>query len=282
MQEQVSYVRAALMEPLNIGGLLVAGIAAVATAIAGPVEPVLILGATAIAEGLYLVTIPNSVAYRRRIDRRSRRLGDDRQRRLQRQEMIRGFDPREREAVEYLSWMKGQIAGTYQKAAGLTVNPSRQDLAPLQELETAWEAYVDLLDEYRRRKNHLRSVNRQTIENQLRQAERSVLTSEEATRGLHEKNVEILQRRLLTCSDIERSVKRIEAQLQMIENFFYLINDQVVTMPMPEHHLTNEFDSLLSSIEATREILQQTAPVVGQLDQLTREAGGQRPTFASK
>jgi len=282
MQEQVSYVRAALKEPLNIGGLLVAGIAAVATAIAGPVEPVLILGATAIAEGLYLVTIPNSVAYRRRIDRRSRRLGDDRQRRLQRQEMIRGFDPREREAVEYLSWMKGQIAGTYQKAAGLTVNPSRQDLAPLQELETAWEAYVDLLDEYRRRKNHLRSVNRQTIENQLRQAERSVLTSEEATRGLHEKNVEILQRRLLTCSDIERSVKRIEAQLQMIENFFYLINDQVVTMPMPEHHLTNEFDSLLSSIEATREILQQTAPVVGQLDQLSREAGGQRPTFASK
>jgi len=282
MQEQVSYVRAALKEPLNIGGLLVAGIAAVATAIAGPVEPVLILGATAIAEGLYLVTIPNSVAYRRRIDWRSRRLGDDRQRRLQRQEMIRGFDPREREAVEYLSWMKGQIAGTYQKAAGLTVNPSRQDLAPLQELETAWEAYVDLLDEYRRRKNHLRSVNRQTIENQLRQAERSVLTSEEATRGLHEKNVEILQRRLLTCSDIERSVKRIEAQLQMIENFFYLINDQVVTMPMPEHHLTNEFDSLLSSIEATREILQQTAPVVGQLDQLSREAGGQRPTFASK
>ena len=267
---------------MNIGGLLVAGIAAVATAIAGPVEPVLILGATAIAEGLYLVTIPNSVAYRRRIDWRSRRLGDDRQRRLQRQEMIRGFDPREREAVEYLSWMKGQIAGTYQKAAGLTVNPSRQDLAPLQELETAWEAYVDLLDEYRRRKNHLRSVNRQTIENQLRQAERSVLTSEEATRGLHEKNVEILQRRLLTCSDIERSVKRIEAQLQMIENFFYLINDQVVTMPMPEHHLTNEFDSLLSSIEATREILQQTAPVVGQLDQLSREAGGQRPTFASK
>jgi len=282
MQEQVSYVRAALKEPLNIGGLLVAGIAAVATAIAGPVEPVLILGATAIAEGLYLVTIPNSVAYRRRIDWRSRRLGDDRQRRLQRQEMIRGFDPREREAVEYLSWMKGQIAGTYQKAAGLTVNLSRQDLAPLQELETAWEAYVDLLDEYRRRKNHLRSVNRQTIENQLRQAERSVLTSEEATRGLHEKNVEILQRRLLTCSDIERSVKRIEAQLQMIENFFYLINDQVVTMPMPEHHLTNEFDSLLSSIEATREILQQTAPVVGQLDQLSREAGGQRPTFASK
>jgi hypothetical protein len=276
MQEHVSYVRAALKEPFNIGGLLLAGAAAAFAAITGPLEPVLILGATAIAEGVYLLTLPNSAAYRRRIDRRSHRIGDG-QRRQQRLEMIKGFDPREREAVEYLSWMKGQIAGNYQKVAG----PSAHSRS-LQELETAWESYVDLLDEYRRRKTHLRSINRQTIENQLRQAERNVLISDEATRGLHEKNVEILQRRLLTCSDIERSVKRIEAQLQMIENFFYLINDQVVTMPMPENHLSTEFDSLLTSIEATREILQQTAPVVGQLDQLTREVASQRPTFANK
>jgi len=276
MQEQVSYVRAALKEPLNIGGLVLAGLTAVAAAITGPIEPVLILGATAIVEGFYLTVVPRSIAYRRRIDRRAHRLGDG-QRRLERLEIVKTFDPREREAVEYLSWMKNQIAGNYRKVARLTDNSP-----PLQELETAWEAYVDLLDEYRRRKNHLRSINRQTIENQLRQAERSVLTSEESTRGLHEKNVEILQRRLLTCSDIERSVKRVEAQLQMIENFFYLINDQVVTMPMPEHHLSNEFDSLLSSIEATRDILQQTAPVVGQLDQLSREVAGRRPTFASE
>ncbi len=276
MLEQVSYVRAALKEPLNLGGLLLAGMATIASAMAGPVEPAFLLGVTAVVEGLYLVTVPNLVGYRRRVDRRANRLGDG-HRRQQRLELIKGFDPREREAVEYLSWMKGQIASSYRRVARLS-----DDSLPMQELETAWEAYVDLLDEYRRRRNHLRLIDRQAIENQLRQAERSILTAEEATRVLHEKNVEILQRRLQTFGEIERSVKRIEAQLQMIENFFYLINDQVATMPMPENHLSMEFDSLLTSIEATREILQQTAPVVGQLDQLSREVSAARPTFASK
>lgn len=85
-----------------------------------------------------------------------------------------------------------------------------------------------------------------------------------------------------TFDDIERSVKRVEAQLQMIENFFGLVNDQVVTMPTPEHILSLDFDSLLSSIEMTKEILQQTAPIMGQLDSLNREANQLRPSLAGE
>jgi hypothetical protein len=116
----------------------------------------------------------------------------------------------------------------------------------------------------------------------LRQAERSAQFADAATRPLHEKNVEILRRRLQTFDDIERSVKRVEAQLQMIENFFGLVNDQVVTMPTPEHILSLDFDSLLSSIEMTKEILQQTAPIMGQLDSLNREANQLRPSLAGE
>ena len=42
------------------------------------------------------------------------------------------------------------------------------------------------------------------------------------------------------------------------------MNDQVVTMPTPEHISTLDFDTLLSSIEMTKEILQQTAPTMSQ------------------
>ena len=66
----------------------------------------------------------------------------------------------------------------------------------------------------------------------------------------------------------------------MIENFFGLVNDQVATMPSPDLNLSGDFDTLLTSIEATREILQQTAPVMSQLDQLNREASQFRPTLA--
>ena len=100
-------------------------------------------------------------------------------------------------------------------------------------------------------------------------------------RPLHEKNVDILRRRLQTYDDIERTVKGVEAQLQVIENFFGLVNDQVVTMPTPEHILSMDFDSLLSSIEMTKEILQQTAPIMGQLDSLNREMNPMRPSLVS-
>ena len=132
------------------------------------------------------------------------------------------------------------------------------------------------------KKNHLRSINRQAVENQLRQAERALQTADEATRSLHEKNVEILRRRLQTFDDIERSVKRVEAQLQMIENFFGLVNDQVVTMPSPEHILALDFDTLLASIEATKDILSQTAPIMSQLGSFNRELNPARASLAAE
>ena len=276
MDFKPSYIKEALKEPVNIGGLLLTAAAAAWSATSGFLDPTLVMGSALVLEGVYLATVPASTFYRRIVDRRSRHLIDEHRRR-QRHELIKTFDPREREAVEYLSWMKNQIGSNYQKFARLSEEPPQ-----LRELEATWEAFVDLLDEYRRRKMHLRSINRQAVENQLRQAERTMQFAEPATRPVHEKNVEILRRRLQTFDDIERSVKRVEAQLQMIENFFGLVNDQVVTMPTPEHILSLDFDSLLSSIEMTKEILQQTAPVMGQLDSLNREAGSLRPSLASE
>lgn len=265
MEFKISYIKEALKEPVNIGGLLLSCAAAAYSATTGFLEPTWVLAGALIAEGAYLATVPASSLYRKIVDRRSRHLFDD-HRRKQRMELIKQFDPREREAVEYLSWMKNQIASNYKKFARISDEPPQ-----IRELDATWESFVDLLDEYRRRKNHLKTINRQAVENQLRTAQRNLQFAEPETRPLHEKNVEILQRRLQTFDDIERSVKRVEAQLQMIENFFGLVNDQVVTMPTPEHILSMDFDSLLSSIEMTKEILQQTAPIMGQLDSLNRE-----------
>jgi hypothetical protein len=276
MQFKLSYVREALKEPINIGALLLAGAASAYAATTGFVEPTLVLAGALVAEGFYLATVPASTLYRRVVERRARRLQDD-WRRKQRFEMIKTFDPREREAVDYLSWQKKQIADNFRKFARLQETPPQ-----IHELETTWEAFVDLLDEYRRRKNHLRSINRQAIENQLRQAERASEFADDVTRPLHEKNVSILRRRLQTFDDIERSVKRVEAQLQMIENFFGLVNDQVVTMPTPEHISALDFETLLTSIESTKEMLQQTAPVLSQLESLHREVSQLRPSLAGE
>lgn len=282
MERRPSYLQSALKEPLNIGALVLAaaGTAYASLFGAGGMEAVVIAAGAVVSEAAYLAILPASVFYRRIVERRAR-LALQQARKKQREELIKTFDPREREAVEYLSWMKSQIGSNFRKFARLHEDPPQ-----LRELETAWEAFVDLLDEYRRRKTHLRSTNEDALENQLKNARMICERTDEATRPLHEKNVEILRRRLDTHAEIKRSVGRVEAQLRMIENFFGLVNDQVVTMPGPEYMSTLDFDTLISSIESTREMLQHTAPIMSQFDSYTNAPSASsappRPTLAAE
>src|SRR4030095_9866730 len=156
------YLKEAFKEPINFWGM--AGFA-VAAAYVQDLTP---LVAALAAETLYLATVPATSYYRRLVDRREKqRLQKLREQR--RENQIKGFDPREREAVEYLKWMKNQIYSNYSKFTGTKEIPTN-----IQSLDQRWEDFVDLLDVYRRRKNHLRSINRQAVQNQLTQAERSV------------------------------------------------------------------------------------------------------------
>jgi hypothetical protein len=256
------YLKEAFREPLNFWGM--AGFAAVAAF----AQDVTILGAALAAETVYLVTVPASSFYRRLIDRREKqrllKLRDQ-----QREAAIKLFDPREREAVEYLRWMKNQIYSNYKKFTGTKQVPHN-----ILSLDQRWEDFVDLLDVYRRRKHHLRSINRQAVQNQLIQAERSVEHSkDDRERRIQQSNVEILKRRVAAFQDIERSVKLVEGQLQSIENFFGLVNDQVVTLPTPERVSALDFEQLSDSIAMTKQMLEETSDTFAALDSHNRDVG---------
>ncbi len=256
----LQYLKEALKEPVNFWGM--AGFA-VAAAYTGSIIP---LGAALGAEGLYLVTVPASSLYRRLVDKR-RKDQMRKQRERQREDFIKGFDPREREAVEYLRWMKNTIYSNYRKFTGSKEIPSN-----ILSLDQRWEDFVDLLDIYRRRKSHLRSINRQAVQNQLTQAERSVESSQdERSKRVQQANVEILKRRIAAFNDLERSVKLVEGQLQSIENFFGLVNDQVVTLPTPERVSALDFEQLSDSIEMTKQMLEETSVTFGALDSHNRD-----------
>jgi hypothetical protein len=258
----LKYLREAFKEPINFWGM--AGFA-VAAAYVQDVTPLVAALAT---ETLYLATVPASSIYRRLVDRREKqrllKLRDQ-----QREAQIKLFDPREREAVEYLRWMKNQIYSNYKKFTGTKQVPQN-----IQSLDQRWEDFVDLLDVYRRRKHHLRSINRQAVQNQLVQAERSVAASkDDREKRIQQANVEILKRRVAAFNDIERSVKLVEGQLQSIENFFGLVNDQVVTLPTPERVSSLDFEQLSDSIAMTRQMLEETSDTFAALDSHNRDIG---------
>ena len=258
----IKYLKEAFKEPINFWGM--AGFA-VAAAYVQDITP---LAAALVTETLYLATVPASTMYRRLVDRREKqrllKLRDQ-----QREAQIKLFDPREREAVEYLRWMKNQIYSNYKKFTGTKQIPHN-----IQSLDQRWEDFVDLLDVYRRRKHHLRGINRQSVQNQLTQAERSVQSAkDERDRRIQQANVEILKRRVAAFNDIERSVKLVEGQLQSIENFFGLVNDQVVTLPTPERVSSLDFEQLSDSIAMTKQMLEETSDTFAALDSHNRDIG---------
>src|SRR5918997_1472560 len=234
----LDYLKEALMEPANFWGM--AGFAVAAA-----------------------IPIP-----RRLVDGRNRkRLAELRSK--QRDRLIESFDPREREAVLYLKWLKNKIFDNYVKFTGAKDLPTN-----IRSLEQRWEDFVDLLDVYRRRKHHLRSINRQAVQNQLTQAERAVEGApDDRAKRIQQANVEILKRRLAQFSELERSVKLVEGQLQSIENFFGLVNDQVVTLPTPERVSALDFEKLSDSIAMTKQMLEETSDTFAALDTHNREIG---------
>lgn len=257
-----SYLKEALKEPINFWGL--AGFA-VAAAYSFSVIPLLI---ALIAEIAYAMVVPNLPSYRSLAQKR------EKQRMLDaahaaREKLIKSFTPREREAVEYLRWLKEKIQDNYRKFTGAASLPSN-----LKTLDTRWEDFVDLLDVYRRRKQHLKSINRQAVHNQLSQAYRAAETAtDDKTKRIQQTNVEILKRRIASFDEIERSVKLVEGQLQSIENFFSYLNDEIVTMSTPEKFSLLDFEQLSDSIAMTKQMLDATADEVGQLDAYNREMG---------
>src|SRR5712692_7587446 len=256
------YLKEAFKEPINFWGM--AGFA-IATVYLQQVE---IVAAALAAEALYLAVVPAAPFYRRLVERREKERAH-KLRDAQREAVIKGFDPREREAVEYLRWMKNQIYSNYKK-----FTTSKQVPANLQTLDRYWEDFVDLLDVYRRRKHHLRSINRQAVQNQLKQAEHAIQNStDDRAKRVQQANAEILKRRVAAFQDLERSVRLVEGQLQSIENFFGLVNDQVVTLPTPERVSSLDFEQLSDSIAMTRQMLEETSDTFAALDSHNRDIG---------
>lgn len=257
-----SYAKEAAKEPINFWGL--AGFLA-AAAFTGSIIPLLI---ALICEAIYIVVVPNLPVYRKMVQVRE----NDRRKKLHiagREAMIKSFTPREREAVEYLRWLKNKIQENYRKFTGAGELPSN-----LKALERRWEDFVDLLDVYRRRKQHLKSINRTAVHNQLSQAFRAMESStDEKTKRIQQTNVEILKRRIASFDEIEKSVKLVEGQLQSIENFFSYLNDEIVTISTPEKFSLLDFEQLSDSIAMTKQMLDATADEVGALDSYNREMG---------
>ncbi len=127
----------------------------------------------------------------------------------------------------------------------------------IKKLDDLVRAFLDLSLTCVRYEEYLRSVNLEEIESDLRRYQR-VLEKEEADkRLLAQKNIAILSKRKEKYAEIHNNLSSARGQLELIENSFRLLADQIVTMRSPQE-LSGQLDELLDGVEAVRQTTRET------------------------
>jgi len=104
---------------------------------------------------------------------------------------------------------------------------------------------------------YLTSVDLDEIERDLRRYHQIVDKGEADKRALAQKNISVLEKRKEKYAEIRGYLSSARGQLELIENTFRLLADQIVTMRSPQE-LGGQLDELLDGVEAVRQTTRET------------------------
>jgi hypothetical protein len=116
------------------------------------------------------------------------------------------------------------------------------------------ESFLEMALTVNRYENYLGTVDANALERDMgRWHDRS--TSQQASdpeRDIAQKNFAVIQKRVERVHEITRYLGVARAQLDLIENSFQLIADQIVTMQSP-NELSGQLDDLLDGVDSIRQ-----------------------------
>jgi hypothetical protein len=256
--ERRPYLKMAFANPYNLS-LFLGGL----TASAVTLNPFLAL-ATLGVEALWLLHAPDSRRLRHLLwDPRFAKLkealeAEERARRLS------GLDPEVRARVEALVARRREIRQLAEQNPSFAGDLLRGELVKTDQLV---DAFVDMAVTCARYQSYLSTVDEAELERARKryelQAQRD--TSGGAQGDIARKNLAILEKRAQKMVEIRKYLDVANGQLDLIENSFELISDQIVTMQSPQE-LSGQLDELLDGVEAIRETARDTEQFLSTLD----------------
>lgn len=225
----------------------------------------LLLGISALGlEALWLTYAPDSKWMRRLVwdpalARRRREIEE-----MGRQSRLAALDPPERTRVISLTLLQEQIRSLASQNPSFTGDLLRGEIGKTDRLV---EAFVDMALNCTRYQSYLVSIDVKELERDRDRYQRLVQsgTDEDPQVAIARKNLEIITKRLSKVEEICKYLSVARGQLDLIENSFQLIADQIVTMQSPRE-LSGQLDELLDGVEAIRETARDTEKILGTLD----------------
>jgi hypothetical protein len=252
------YLRMAFANPYNLSLLL--GSLAIATIAQ---EPVLALAALSV-EALWLVFAPGSELLQRflwnpALDRARRAMEGE-----ARAALLASLNPGERSRVDALVARQEEIRRLAAQNPSFTGDLLRNELSKTNRLV---DAFVEMALNCARYEQYLASIDPTELtrdRDEYSEAVRRGDPDDQRTQ-IARKNLEIVDKRLERMAEIRRYLSVATGQLDLIENSFQLIADQIVTMQSPKE-LSGQLDELLDGVEAIREAALDTERILGPID----------------
>ena len=168
-----------------------------------------------------------------------------------RTEKMKGLPENEQERVRGLVDREQQINKLAAANPSFTGDLLRTELVQTHKLV---ESFLEMALTVNRYENYLDTVDIKALERDLgRWQQRSgAQQSSDAERDIAKKNFAVIQKRVEKVHEIGRYLGVARAQLDLIENSFQLIADQIVTMQSPAE-LSGQLDDLLNGVDSIKQ-----------------------------
>ena len=247
---QTSYVKAAFLNPYNLSLLGGAAAASVLT-----LNPLPILGAIGL-EVLWLLWAPDSKRLRQLLwDPRFAKLKEAIEEE-ERGRLIAALPEADRERVEALVTRRKEIEQLAAQNPTFTGELLRGELVKTDRLVGA---FVEMALTCGRYASYLESVDERVLARDVERYAAEVRRGkpEDQRTEISQKNLAIVVKRQERMREIQHYMGVARGQLDLIENTFELIADQIVTMQSPKE-LSGQLDELLEGVEAIKQSARDT------------------------
>ncbi len=173
----------------------------------------------------------------------------------ERKEILDQLPPHERERVIALEQRRASILALCAQNQAFTADLLRTELTKVDQLTAS---FLELTALTNRQRSYLRTVDFDQLEREIRRYEAQAESAENPdVRVLAQKNLSILMKRKEKLQEINEVVVKAMAQMELIENTFQLLADQIVTMRSPRE-LGGQLDELIDGVEAVKSTARET------------------------
>jgi hypothetical protein len=245
VHEKRSYAKKAFANPYNLS-LLAGGLVASALTL-NPLLAVVTLG----LEVLWITNAPGSKKLREWLWDPSFEAEERAQEEAARAEQLKNLEEHDRQRVIDLIARQEEINSLAEQNPSFTGELLRTELTKTDRLV---EAFIEMAATCGRYEYYLESVDVGDLERERRRWENIVKTQDKrsAETQIASKNLAIIMKRFDKMKEIRHYLMLARGQLDLIENSFQLIADQIVTMQSPQE-LTGQLDELLDGVESIKQ-----------------------------